>query len=314
MMVGVRVRVIGAGIVGLAVALRLREAGHEVGVVAAGTGEQTTSAVAAAIWYPYRALPETAVTRWAALGYSALEEQCADPGAGVDLRTGRQLFRVPTCDPWWIAAVPRLDRVAPADLPPGYLDGFELTVPVVDMALHLAWLVDRLDGMGVAFQRAHVDNLATAHDGVDAVVNCAGLGARELVGDTELVAVRGQVVLVEQIGLDRWLLDETDPRHLTYVVPRRDAIVVGGTAIEGDEDLTVRPEVAEAILHRACELVPALARAAVLAHRVGLRPVRPVIRLERDEVLPRTVHCYGHGGAGVTLAYGCAADVVRLIS
>jgi D-amino-acid oxidase len=24
------------------------------------------------------------------------------------------------------------------------------------------------------------------------------------------------------------------------------------------------------------------------------------------------VHCYGHGGAGITLAWGCAADVAAL--
>jgi len=313
MMVGMRVRVVGAGIVGLAAALRLREAGHAVDVVAAEVAEQTTSAVAAALWYPYRALPETAVTRWAALGFRALDALCADPAAGVDLRSGWQLFRARTPDPWWVDAVPRLDRVRPADLPCGYLDGLELTVPVVDMAVHLRWLVDRLEAMGVVLRRARVDNLAAAHDGVDAVVNCAGLGARELVGDTELFAVRGQVVLVEQIGLDRWLLDETDPLNLTYVVPRRDTIVLGGTAVEGDEDCAVRTDVADAILRRAAELVPELARARAVAHRVGLRPARSAVRLELDESGPRTVHCYGHGGAGVTLAYGCAEDVVRLI-
>jgi D-amino-acid oxidase len=313
MMVGMRVRVIGAGIVGLATALRLREAGHAVDVVAAEVGEQTTSAAAAAIWYPYRALPEDAVTRWAALGYHALEALSADPGAGVDLRAGRQLCRAETPDPWWVDAVPRFGRVRPADLAPGYVDGFELTVPVVDMPVHLRWLVDQLATMGVSIRQDRVDDLAATHDGVDALVNCTGLGARELVGDTELLAVRGQIVLVEQFGLQRWTLDETDPLDPTYVVPRRDTVVVGGTAVDGDEDRAVRPDVADAILRRASELVPELARARVLAHRVGLRPGRSTVRLEVDANDARIVHCYGHGGAGVTLAYGCAEDVVRLV-
>lgn len=308
-----RVRVIGAGIIGLAAALRLREAGHVVDVVAADMAEQTTSAVAAAIWYPYLALPRSEVTRWAALGYRALEDLRADPAAGVDLRCGWELFRVPTPDPWWVDAVPRLDRVARADLPPGYVDGLELTTPVVDMGVHLRWLIDRLEAMGVAIRRAFIDDLAAAHEGVDAVVNCAGLGARELVGDTEMLPVRGQVVLVEQIGLERWLLDDTDPVNLTYVVPRRATIVLGGTAVAGDEDRAVRPDVADAIVRRSVELVPDLAGARVVAHRVGLRPGRSAVRLEVDEREPSTVHCYGHGGAGVTLAYGCAEDVVRLI-
>ncbi|MEP7019550.1 MAG: FAD-dependent oxidoreductase [Pseudonocardiales bacterium] len=308
-----RVRVIGAGIVGLACAVRLREAGHAVDIVAAEIGEQTTSAVAAAIWYPYRALPEDAVTRWAAVGFRALEALSADPASGVDLRAGRQLCRTTALDPWWVDAVPRLDRVRPADLPSGYIDGFELTVPVVDMAVHLRWLTERVTAMGVGLRRARLDNLAEAHDGVDAVVNCAGLGARELVGDTELVPVRGQVVLVEQFGLRRWTLDETDELDPTYVVPRRDTVVLGGTAVNGDEDCAVRPAVAQAILHRAIELVPGVAGARVVGHRVGLRPARSAVRLEIDPLESRTVHCYGHGGAGVTLAYGCAQDVVHLI-
>jgi D-amino-acid oxidase len=313
MMVRMRVRVVGAGIVGLAAALRLREAGHTVAVLAAEIGEQTTSAVAAAIWYPYRALPEDAVTRWAALGYQALEAMSEDPAAGVDLRAGRQVCRAETSDPWWVDAVPRFGRVRPGDLPPGYVDGFELTVPVVDMPVHLRWLVERLAVMGVSIRQARVGDLAAAHDGVDAIVNCTGLGARELVGDTELLPVRGQVVLVEQFGLQRWMLDETDPLDPTYVVPRRDIVVVGGTAVDGDEDRAVRPDVADAILRRASELVPDLARARVVAHRVGLRPGRSAVRLEVDPSEGHIVHCYGHGGAGVTLAYGCAQDVVRLV-
>ncbi|PZS29751.1 MAG: amino acid oxidase [Pseudonocardiales bacterium] len=309
-MVGMRVRVIGAGIVGLACAVRLREAGHDVDIVAAEVGEQTTSAVAAAIWYPYRALPEDAVTRWAAHGFRALEALSADPASGVDLRMGRQLCRTTAPDPWWVEAVPRLDRVRPADLPAGYVDGFELTVPVVDMAVHLRWLTERLAEMAVGLRRARLENLTEAHDGVDAVVNCAGLGARDLVGDTELVPVRGQVVLVEQFGLRHWMLDELDP---TYVVPRRDTVVLGGTAVDGDEDCAVRPDVAQAILRRAVKLVPGVASARVVGHRVGLRPGRSAVRLEIDPLESRTVHCYGHGGAGVTLAYGCAEDVVRLI-
>ena len=58
----------------------------------------------------------------------------------------------------------------------------------------------------------------------------------------------------------------------------------------------------------------ALAHAAVLGVSVGLRPCRAVVRLELEEIgEQRVIHNYGHGGAGVTLSWGCAEEVVRLI-
>jgi D-amino-acid oxidase len=115
--------------------------------------------------------------------------------------------------------------------------------------------------------------------------------------------VRGQVAYVEQVGLDRWWLDNSGP---TYVVPRERDIVVGGTDVEGEWSRTPSPETAEEILARATRLVPELRGARVLRHKVGLRPVRPAVRLER---VGDVVHCYGHGGAGVTLSWGVADEV-----
>jgi D-amino-acid oxidase len=84
----------------------------------------------------------------------------------------------------------------------------------------------------------------------------------------------------------------------------------------GVEDLAPDPATAAAVLERCATLVPALRAARVLEHRVGLRPTRPAVRLEAgllDDGRP-VVHDYGHGGAGVTLSHGCAAEVVELVS
>ena len=61
-----RVVVVGAGVVGLSCAVRLLEAGHRVDVVARDLPLETTSAVAAALWYPYRAFPHERVAGWSA--------------------------------------------------------------------------------------------------------------------------------------------------------------------------------------------------------------------------------------------------------
>ena len=55
--------------------------------------------------------------------------------------------------------------------------------------------------------------------------------------------------------------------------------------------------------------MPELEDAKVIRHKVGLRPVRPAVRVER---VGDVVHCYGHGGAGVTLSWGCADTVASM--
>ncbi|MGZ4448760.1 MAG: FAD-dependent oxidoreductase [Nocardioides sp.] len=303
-----RIIVVGAGVVGLSCAVRLLEAGHRVDVVARDLPRETTSAVAGAFWYPYRALPQDRVTGWAATTYAVLEALAASeayggsPEAGVAMVPGTEVFTAPRPDPWWRTAVPRLDRVR--DLPAGYADGWSFTTPVVEMPVYLDWLVARVEALGGTLTRL---NLRALSDGADLVVNCSGLGARLLGADRTVVPVRGQVVYVEQCGVDRWWLDGDGP---TYVVPRSHDVVVGGTDEEGEWSRTPSPESATAILQRAARLVPALRDARVLRHKVGLRPVRPAVRLER---VGRVVHCYGHGGAGVTLSWGVADEVAGLV-
>ncbi len=291
--------VVGAGVVGLSCAIRLLEAGHRVDVVARDLPLESTSAVAAAIWYPYRALPEDLVTAWGKASYAAFATLADQPGTGVSMVVGTEVFRSPQPDPWWRLAVPGLDRETA--LPAGFVDGWTFVTPVIEMPVYLRWLTARVLALGGTITRL---SLAHLPNGPDLVVNASGLGARRLAGDSSVAPVRGQVVRVEQVGLERWWLDGAGP---TYVVPRSRDIVVGGTEGEGEWSRTPNPEVATEILARAVGLVPELAGARVLGHKVGLRPVRGLVRLERvDDV----IHCYGHGGAGVTLSWGCA-DAVR---
>jgi D-amino-acid oxidase len=301
-----RVIVVGAGVVGLSCAVRLLEAGHQVDVVARDLPLETTSAVAAALWYPYRALPFARVTAWSRRTYVALEALAADDAdTGVRMLPGTELHRSRTPDPWWREAVPHLTRVG-AVAPP-YVDGWSFTAPVLDMPVYLRWLVARLASLGGTLTRMALPALP---DRADVVVNATGLGARRMAEDPSLFPVRGQVVVVEQAGIDRWWLDSSGP---VYVVPRLREVVVGGTDDEGDWSRRPDAAVARDVLARATRLVPQLAGARVLRHAVGLRPGRPEVRLEAETVGgTRVVHCYGHGGAGVTLSWGCADEVVDL--
>src|SRR4051812_41903887 len=99
------VTVVGAGVSGLVTALVLEERGHRVRVVAADTGQATTSAVAGAVWFPYRAGPPAKVSVWAARTRDWLEGIArAEPGAGVDVLVGYEITHEDT-HPWWAEGI-----------------------------------------------------------------------------------------------------------------------------------------------------------------------------------------------------------------
>ena len=307
------VLVVGAGVVGLSCGVRLAEAGIPVRVLARDLPARTTSAVAGGLWLPYRAEPADRVARW---GRATLREllrlHAGGPQPGVLLREGVVLHREPPARPSWADALTGLVELRTVrDPAPGYGHGLALRVPVVDVPRYLPYLEDRLRRAGGRIEQASLVSWPDA----PLVVDCAGLGARELAPDPDVHAVRGQVVVLDNPGLTRWLVDEHEvDGELTYVLPRSHDVVVGGTAGVGEEGLAPDPDLAARVLERACAVVPQLRGATVRAHRVGLRPARPAVRLEVERTPSgAVVHCYGHGGAGFTLSWGCADDVLGAV-
>jgi D-amino-acid oxidase len=301
-----RVVVVGAGVIGLTCAVRLLEAGHRVDVLARDLPLETTSSVAAAIWSPpSSASSQDRVTTWVAASYAELARQADQGVEGVVMRRGTMVHHERQADPSWAAVVPALERVEP---PEPYADAWGFVAPVIDMPRYLVWLTDRVLDAGGSITRMALARLPEA----PLVVNCSGLGSRALAGDTTTRPIRGQVVVVEQLGLDSWWLAGKGPsgEGPTYVIPRTDDVVLGGTEDDGDWSRTPVPETADDILRRAAAFVPDVAKARVLRHKVGLRPARPDVRLER---VGDVIHCYGHSGTGVTLSWGCADEVTRLV-
>lgn len=304
--------VVGAGVVGLSCAIRLREAGVDAHVVADAVGDGTTSAAAAALWYPYRADPPERVTGWAARTREAFERLATDPATGVVLREGTEYVRDSAAEPWWAPAAPGLAWVEGG--PAGCLGGWSFRTPVADTGRYLDWLAARLAALGGTLRRERVRSLGQARAAADVVVLATGIGARELPGDAALTPVRGQVVRVRAPAVRRWALDAGHPDGLVYVVPRIDDVVCGGVDEPGAESPAADPDTARSILARCTEVVGELAGAEVLGHAVGLRPYRPSVRLALDPDDSGLVYCYGHGGAGVTLSWGCADEVTALVT
>lgn len=308
--------VVGQGVVGLACAIALRERGLRVQAWAKDAPEDTVSMAAAAIWYPFLAEPRERVLAWSAATYERLARFAADaPRSGVVMQDVVEVFAVAAPDVWWAAAAGGVERLPASAVPKPYRAAIRARVPVCETPVHLPWLRAEAERVGVRCVRRAIASFDEALAVAPVVVNCAGLGARALCGDASLRAVRGQVVLVEPVAGVGAFVDDA-PSQPFYAVPRRDGIVLGGTAQDGDERTTADERDTAAILAGMAARLPALAGASVRAVRVGLRPCRPTVRLER-QLLPdgrAIIHCYGHGGSGYTLSWGCAREVADLVA
>jgi D-amino-acid oxidase len=177
--------------------------------------------------------------------------------------------------------------------------------------------MERVRDLGGEIVTRHVTALTElAGTGADALVNCPGLAARDLVGDRSVYPVRGQIVRVTNPGITMSVRDEFHPAGRAYVHPRSNDCILGGTFDEDQWDTEPDPATAEAIIARCTEIVPAIANARVIENLAGLRPGRPEVRLEEGAPEgggPRVAHNYGHGGAGITLSWGCAENITRIL-
>lgn len=307
------ITIVGCGVSGLTCGIVLQEAGYTVKIVARDLPPFTTSNIAGAIWYPYRAYPIERALRWGRTGYEQFERLLGVPEAGVKIVTLVEPGRQPIADPWWREVVRAFRRCTPDELPTGFVDGYTFDVPLVETPIYMPYLLNRFQrGGGQIEQRT----LSDFHE-LDAplIINCAGLGSRELAGDEKVYPIRGQVARIDATQIGRGWMEESDPDYPIYIFPRSRDCIIGGTALKGNWSREVDTALAETMLKKAQWLEPDVAKAKVLEHLVGLRPGREAVRLEKETLASgqTVIHDYGHGGAGFTLSWGCAREVLEIV-
>lgn len=305
-----KVAIIGAGVSGLTCAVVLAERGYRAAIFAKQIGAGTTSAAAAAIWYPYDAGPSGRTIAWALETYRTLLDLTRDSRSGVsiiELRTFSRLGKIEI--PEW--ALPLGAQRLRTAIPSAFVSGFTLKVPLMDTTIYLDYLARRFrDAAGEIHPDKCFASLDEVDPAFDLIINCTGLGARTLAHDSDLEPHRGQVALVPKIDLGYAIVCDDAP--LLYAIPRGNDCVLGGTN-ELSDDRAIDPAATARIVAE-CSRILDLPQPNVLGARVGLRPFRRSgVRVERTQLRDgrALIHNYGHGGSGFTLSWGCAEAVAR---
>ena len=348
-----RIAIVGSGVIGLSVACRLAECratNISVTIISGQPPLETTSAVAAAYWAPYWI--GTYDRKWASSTLDELQKLAELPSSLkmglriVEFRewldeSGADELRRVLDEAYWWRNLPgidfswkKLDEPIQITLPK--LGDFTFTSEVrfhsivARMPDYLGYLQNRSDDSGrVSIESRWIDRLDPLLDSFDAVINCTGWGAKKLVHhDPETAAMRllaGHVIRVETESLPYAISLHRGPfkQRPLYIVPRTGSIsdaICGGTAIEIQEALDPREPFSFSIsdscdqIHQLCS---AFSNGIAVGRRcenlVGLRPMRSAVRIERDPVHERLIHCYGHGGSGLTLSWGSADQVMKLL-
>jgi D-amino-acid oxidase len=243
-----QVAVVGCGVVGLASARLLQQMGKQVTIYAKELPPETTSNLAGGLWLPFsvfdsdRETPEFHEQFMRSVRFSyRYFQQFVGEDYGVHWLPTYVISEGPFAETEMLApkgpfpdVFPELHDLQPAEhrFPSPYVRQFRAMLIEPHPYLRALLRDFRLAGGTAVVQEFHESaELAKLPEG--AVVNCTGLGAKVLFGDSELLPIKGQLT---------FLLPQPEVNYITladhlYMFPRRDGIVLGGTYARGDWSL-----------------------------------------------------------------------------
>ena len=238
--------VIGSGVVGLSTARILQRRGFDVTIYARDFPPETTSNMSGASWYPSLVAAQANRTpafdaqfeRAARIAYRMYQGLVGDY-YGVRWRQQYTLSDEPSYDsPWNYEMIrdlfPASQRLKPGEHPFRGKYAQVDNMMFIEPPVYLNALMRDFQIAGGRTRRvAFLEPRQVASLSESVIVNCTGLGSRDLFGDRELTPVKGQLtVLLPQPDVD-YAMATND----LYMFPRRDGILLGGTHERGVETL-----------------------------------------------------------------------------
>ncbi|GAB6022028.1 hypothetical protein CHUAL_006178 [Chamberlinius hualienensis] len=314
-----RVAVVGGGVIGISSALAVvqRVPNLSLTVIAESFSPDTTGDGAAGLWMPYllgKGLKQL-TSEWAKQTFSFLQDLFLSDAesTGISLVTGYAFDDEDEVDLFWKDLVLGLSPMSSNELNlVGASKGFKFTTFITECRKLLPYLMKKLEAHGVTFIKRKLNSLDDIVNDYDVIINCPGVKASLLVQDADVHPIRGQIVKVSAPWVKMFMINQDN-----YIIPNSEFVVLGGTHQRGNWNLEPNPEDRKHIMEGCTKILPSLKNARVVGEWVGLRPGRSQVRLEVQKIkeFPSklVVHNYGHGGSGVTVFWGCAQHVARLV-
>lgn len=313
-----QIAVIGAGINGLATALKLLQEKYSVTIFAQETTPHTWSDIAPALCIPYHALPFDLVTKCININYKWCQQLQKLPETGIKLLDYYQYHPTTDIESCWMQEVGYdYTKLSSHELPNPYKLGLKSKIYRMDASLLLPYLQKQIIKAGGRIIKKyihHIEDPILANFPI--IINCTGANTTQFIKDPQAFPIKGQRIIIEKIaGLNKIQLAILDDQHYVAIVPRENDCWLGGTAIENDWDARASAQITDNILAKASAIIPQIRTKQILDVGVGFRTGRNRIRIEKQTLANNRllIHNYGQGGSAFALAWGCAAMVLQHI-
>lgn len=277
----------GAGIIGVSLALELRQRGAQVLVLDSGVPGQEASTAAAGMLAAGD--PETpqklrSLARESAGMYPAFVEKLeAASGISTDFRLGSVVLferaeSLPDHNPISLAELKQLEPAIDANGHPSYLVASENSIDPA-LLMQAALRTARAAGVEVRGQTA-VQGMHSNGGQVETITSKGGLFSKAAVNcqgawaGAPIRPRKGQMIYLQP--KNPALLQRVVRAPAVYLVPRSSGKILAGATVEDvGYDKGVAPEVVKNLHRAAVQIVPQLADAPILAGWAGLRPGTP---------------------------------------